>query len=169
MRLHDVDMPQLIIDAHKQGKLVLFAGAGVSVDAPSNYPGFRKLAEEIGSAASPKLDNEPVDRYLGRLEQEGLAVHELVKQRLSLSDSLPNYFHQSMIRLFGQTDAIRIVTTNFDDHFRGAATEVFGNAPVMYHAPALPLGDDFKGIVHLHGSVCDAARALVLMPNILVG
>jgi len=132
------------------------------MDAPSNYPSFLKLAEEIGGAAFPKPDSEPVDRYLGRLEQEGLAVHERVKQRLSLPDSLPNHLHQSIIRLFGRTDAIRIVTTNFDDHFRGAATEVFGNAPEIYRAPALPLGDDFKGIVHLHGSVRDDARALVL-------
>jgi hypothetical protein len=162
MRLQDVDIPQPIIDAQRQGKLVLFAGAGVSMDAPSDYPSFLKLAEEIGGAAFPKPDNEPVDRYLGRLEQEGIAVHERVKQRLSLPDSLPNHLHQSIVRLFGRTDAIRIVTTNFDDHFRGAATGVFGNAPEIYHAPALPLGDDFKGIVHLHGSVRDDARNLVL-------
>lgn len=162
MRLQDIDIPQPIIDARKQGKLVLFAGAGVSIDAPSNYPNFLDLAEEIGGAAFPKPDMEPVDRYLGRLEQEGLSVHERVKWRLSLPDSRPNHLHQSIVRLFGRTDAIRIVTTNFDDHFRGAATEVFGNAPEVYRAPALPLGDDFMGIVHLHGSVRDDARTLVL-------
>ncbi len=162
MRLQDIDIPQPIIDARKQGRLVLFAGAGVSIDAPSEYPNFLDLAKEIGGAAFPKPENEPVDRYLGRLEQEGLAVHERVKLRLSRPDSLPNNLHQSIVRLFGRTDAIRIVTTNFDDHFRVAATEVFGNAPEIYRAPALPLGDDFIGIVHLHGSVCDDERTLVL-------
>jgi hypothetical protein len=43
MRLHEVDLPQPIIDAQKRGKLVLFAGAGVSLDAPSNYPNFALL------------------------------------------------------------------------------------------------------------------------------
>lgn len=162
MRVHEVDIPQPIIDAQKQGKLVLFAGAGVSMDAPSNYPNFLNLAEEIGGVAFPKPENEPVDRYFGRLEQEGLSVHERVKLRLSLRDSRPNHLHQSIVRLFGRTEAIRIVTTNFDDHLRSAAAEVFGNPPEIFRAPALPLGDYFKGIVHLHGSVRDDARTLVL-------
>jgi hypothetical protein len=162
MLLQDVDIPQAIIDARKQGRLVLFAGAGVSLDAPSNYPTFLKLAREIGGTAYPKPDNEPVDRYLGRLQQQGLAVHERVRQRLSLPDSRPNHLHKSIVRLFGSSESIRIVTTNFDDHFRGAATEVFGHAPEIYRAPALPLGDDFKGIIHLHGSVRDDERTLVL-------
>lgn len=162
MRLHDVDLPQPIIDAQKRGNLVLFAGAGVSMVAPSNYPNFVDLATEIGGAAFPRHENELIDRYLGRLEQEGLSVHERVKQRLSNPDSRPNHLHQAIVRLFGATDVIRIVTTNFDDHFRGAATEVFGSPLEIYRAPALPLGDDFKGIVYLHGSVRDDAKKLVL-------
>jgi hypothetical protein len=162
MRLHDVDLPQPIIDARKQGRLVLFAGAGVSMGPPSNYPNFEDLATEIGGAASPRHANELIDRYLGRLELQGLAVHERVKQLLSNPNSRPNHLHQAIVGLFGTTDAIRIVTTNFDDHFRGAATNVVGSPPEIYRAPALPLGDDFKGIVHLHGSVRDDAKSLVL-------
>ncbi len=162
MRLQGVELPQPVINAQKQGKLVLFAGAGVSIDGPSSYPDFQGLAEEIGGAAFPKLANEPVDRYLGRLEQAGLSVHERVRQRLSLPDSFPNHLHKSLVRLFGKPEAIRIVTTNFDDHFGAAAMEVFGSAPEIYRAPALPLGDGFQGIVHLHGSVRDAAKTLVL-------
>jgi hypothetical protein len=44
---------------------------------------FLKLVVETGEFAFPKLDNEPIDPYLGRLEQKGLAVQERVKQRLS--------------------------------------------------------------------------------------
>ena len=83
MRFQDVDIPQPVIDAQKQGKLVIFAGAGVSMDAPSDYPSFLNLAEEIGGAAFPKPDKEPVDRYLGRLKQEGLAVHDRVNDAFS--------------------------------------------------------------------------------------
>lgn len=54
MRLHDVDLPQPIIDAQKRGKFVLFAGAGVSIDAPSNYPNFVDLATEIGAAQTSR-------------------------------------------------------------------------------------------------------------------
>jgi Domain of unknown function (DUF4020)/SIR2-like domain len=161
MRLNDVELPQPIIEAQKRGKLVLFAGAGVSIDAPSEYPNFVDLATEIGGAF-PRHENELIDRYLGRVDQEGLPVHKRVKRRLSNPDSRPNHLHHAIVRLFGATDAIRIVTTNFDDHFRGAAINVFGSPPEIYRAPALPLGDDFKGIVYLHGSVRDDATNLVL-------
>lgn len=162
MRFHDVDLPQVVIDARKRGELVLFAGAGVSMDAPSNYPNFRDLATELGGAAYPIEDHELVDRYLGRLVENRIPVHDRVKGRLSDPLSRPNHLHESIVRLFGSVGAIRIVTTNFDDHFRGGARIVYGAVPEIYHAPALPLGDDFKGIVHLHGSVLDDAKKLVL-------
>lgn len=162
MRLHEVDLPQAVIDAQKQGELVLFAGAGVSIDTPSNYPNFRDLATELGGTTYPIKNHELVDRYLGRLMGHGLVVHDRVKNRLSDPLSHPNHLHEVIVRLFGSSGAIRIVTTNFDDHFRGAALSIFGDAPEIYRAPALPLGDDFKGIVHLHGSVRDEAKKLVL-------
>ena len=97
MRLHDVDFPQPIIDAQKRGKLVLFAGAGVSIDAPSNYPNFDDLATQIGGPDFPRNENELIDRYLGRLEQQGRAVHERVKRLLSNPNSRPNRLHQTLV------------------------------------------------------------------------
>jgi hypothetical protein len=132
------------------------------MDAPSNYPNFRDLATDLGGTAYPIEDLELIDRYLGRLVENGIPVHDRVKDRLSDPHSRPNHLHESIVRLFGSVDGIRIVTTNFDDHFRGAAQTVYGVVPEIYHAPALPLGDDFKGIVHLHGSVLDDAKKLVL-------
>lgn len=162
MRFQDVDLPLVVIDSRKRGDLVLFAGAGVSMDAPSNYPNFRDLATDLGGTAYPIEDHELIDRYLGRLVENGIPVHDRVKGRLSDPHSRPNHLHESVVRLFGSADAIRIVTINFDDHFRGAAQIVYGAVPETYHAPALLLGDDFKGIVHLHGSVPGDAKKLVL-------
>lgn len=131
-------------------------------DAPSNYPNFRDLTTELGGTTYPIRNHELIDLYRGRLVEHGIAVHDRVKNRLSDPLSRPNHLHETVIRLFGSMSAIRIVTTNFDDHFRGAALNVFGDVPEIYRAPALPLGDDFKGIVHLHGSVLDDAKKLVL-------
>jgi hypothetical protein len=132
MRLHDVELPQVVIDAQKRGELVLFGGAGVSIDPPSNYPNFLDLATELGGMAYPIRDHELTDRYLGRLAEHGIPVHNRVKNRLSNPHSCPNHLHEAIVRLFGSTSAIRIVTTNFDDHFRGAALTVFGDAPEIY-------------------------------------
>src|SRR5438046_1792432 len=109
MRLHGVDFPQSIIDAQKNGKLVIFAGAGVSMDAPSNYPNFEQLATEMGGATHPMLAGEPIDRYLGRLVEEKIVVHDRVRRRLSLPDSRPNHLHRSIVKLFGKPEALRIV------------------------------------------------------------
>lgn len=53
------------------------------------------------------------------------------------------------------------VTTNFDLHFEAAASMLFGSTPEVYRAPALPLGYDFTGIVHVHGAL-PRVRDLVL-------
>jgi NAD-dependent SIR2 family protein deacetylase len=153
MRFQGVDLPQAVIEAQRRGELVIFAGAGVSMDAPSNYPNFRDLATELGGAAYPIGEHELIDRYLGRLVEHNIAVHDRVKARLSDPNSHPNNLHEAIVRLFGSAAAIRIVTSNFDDHFGSAAQTVYGSVPDIYRAPALPLGDDFHGIVHIHGSV----------------
>src|ERR1700723_337452 len=119
MRFHEVDLPQVVIDAQKRGPLVLFAGAGVSMDAPSSYPNFLNLATELGGTAYPIEGHELIDRYLGRLFEKGNPVHDRVNPRLSDPTSRPNHLHETIVRLFGSADSIRIVTTNFDDHFRG--------------------------------------------------
>jgi hypothetical protein len=162
MRFQGVDLPQAVIEAQRRGELVIFAGAGVSMDAPSNYPNFRDLATELGGAAYPIGEHELIDRYLGRLVEHNIAVHDRVKARLSDPNSHPNNLHEAIVRLFGSAAAIRIVTSNFDDHFGSAAQTVYGSVPDIYRAPALPLGDDFHGIVHIHGSVLNDARKLVL-------
>ena len=48
---------------------------------------------------------------------------------------------------------MRVVTTNFDLLFEKAAGDEFTRRPEVFRAPALPLGTEFDGIVHLHGSV----------------
>ena len=57
-----------------------------------------------------------------------------------------------MVRLAIASKAPKIVTTNFDEFINVAWEEK--NAPCkQWIGPALPLGDDFEGIVQLHGSL----------------
>lgn len=39
----DVALPRDLITAHSEGDLVIFAGAGVSVDPPACLPSFKEL------------------------------------------------------------------------------------------------------------------------------
>jgi hypothetical protein len=86
----------------------------------------------------------------------------LVKKLIGHPNSEPTELHKHLIRLFPDAEQIRIVTTNFDRHFTTAALELGITGVNQFNAPALPLGSDFSGIVHLHGSVDGRDRDLVL-------
>ncbi len=83
MLIRDVDFPQSLLDAQQNGSLVIFAGAGVSMPPPSNYPDFDRLAEQVSEGVLTRQDREPVDRFLGRLAARKVKVHERVSTILS--------------------------------------------------------------------------------------
>jgi hypothetical protein len=159
-KLGTIDFDDRILDALRDDKLIVFAGAGVSMGPPSSLDGFWKLTCNIaqGTGLTP---SEPLDRFLGQLHHRNVAVHERAAQLLSPAGSAPNALHHDLLRLFQTAGRVRLVTTNFDLHFETAANALFGAVPDVYRAPALPLGYDFSGIVHVHGAL-PRARDLVL-------
>jgi hypothetical protein len=164
MLIRDVDFPQPLLDAQQNRSLVVFAGAGVSMPPPSNYPDFDRLAEQVSDEVLTRQDREPIDRFLGRLAARKVKVHERVSTILSNPTSAPNPLHSNLLRLFETGAKARLVTTNFDLHFTTAARTVFSPDPGFetYSAPAVPLGGEFYGVVYLHGSVDKPADRLVL-------
>src|ERR1700731_2584524 len=163
MRIRQIDFPAKVLEAQKSGRLVIFAGSGVSMDAPSNYPDFNTLANQVGGSLFPRQEGEAIDRYLGRLSATGVTVHEQVSGILSTPDSRPNLTHQALINVFKHPQDVRIVTTNFDRHFTTVAMGRFGvDMPEVSFAPALPIGSEFAGIVYLHGCVEKPAKRLIL-------
>jgi hypothetical protein len=160
----DVDLPNELVEAHRDGNLVLFVGAGASVDAPSGLPLFVALARSIAQESSQlftEVDERQPDRFLGDLPPS-FDVHRRVSAIVDPPQSLPNKLHRTIIELANAGPTIRIVTTNYDRHLSTAATDLLGNPPPAYFAPALPMGDDFEGIVYLHGSVEREPRHLVV-------
>src|SRR5215467_8239645 len=109
MRLQDVDLPDGLLEAQENGSLVIFAGAGVSIPAPSNYPNFDKLAETISGGTLLRHEREPVDRFLGRLAKQGVHVHELVRKTLSNPKSMPNPLHKDLLQLFKIASDVKVV------------------------------------------------------------
>src|SRR5580704_8385695 len=100
MRIRGVDFPDSLIRAQADNQLVIFAGAGVSIPSPSNYPDFNKLAEQVAGGALSREPNEPTDRFLGRLVDKKIKVHERVRQILSDPSSSVNPLHLNLLRLF---------------------------------------------------------------------
>ena len=154
MKIAEIDFPDLLLDALRDGKLVVFAGAGVSMGEPACLPDFEGLADRIAAGTGQtRQSSEPVDRFLGRLQHRQVDVHARASQALSRGDLEPTELHRDLLRLYSGAGVIRIVTTNFDLLFEQVSKNVLDSSPEVFQAPALPLGNDFNGIVHVHGTV----------------
>lgn len=133
---------------------MVFAGAGVSMGPPAGLPDFRLLAEQVAEGTGQsKGDGETEDRFLGRLKDRGTDVHRRAAEILQRDNLEPTALHLNLLRLFGEPMDVRTVTTNFDGLFEQAALGQFDAQPGVFRAPTLPLGNRFRGVVHLHGSV----------------
>ena len=154
MRIGGVEFPEPLLNALRHGRLVVFAGAGVSMGPPANLPGFRELARQVAEGTGLSIGEfEQEDRFLGRVKESGPDVHQIAAQRLEQNEPQPTELHRSLLRLYPKVEDIRMVTTNFDLLFEEAANGLFSPGPRIFHAPVLPLGERFQGIVHIHGSV----------------
>lgn len=165
MRFVDgVDIPEEVITAHSEGKLVLFVGAGASKSAPSSLPLFDELARKLGERArSPfeESNRNRIDTYIGSLPI-GFDTHRHAAELLQPKESSPNDVHRAIVRLAACGKTARIVTTNFDNHLWRAADELDVELGDQWIGPALPLGRDFCGVVHLHGSLTRHHDELIL-------
>ncbi len=163
MRIAGIDFPEPLLTALRDGRLVIFAGAGVSMGPPARLPGFRELARQVAEGTGKTIgENEAEDRFLDRVKAGGPNVHQLAADLLKGDNLQPAELHRHLLRLYAKGEDVRIVTTNFDLLFEQAAADIFPDAPPMvFHAPALPLGRRFQGIAHIHGSVSEPGEMIL--------
>ena len=154
MKIASVDFPDRLLNALHDGRLVVFAGAGVSMGPPARLPDFRRLAEQVAAGTGQSIENaETQVQFLGRLKGRGTDVHRRAAEILQRNNPEHTTLHSNLLRLFGEPGRVQTVTTNFDDLFEQAALGQYNPQPNVFHAPTLPLGSRIHGIVHLHGSV----------------
>ena len=162
MRIAEINFPGPLLNALRDGELVVFAGAGVSMGEPACLPSFKNLADMIAAGTGKALQNgEAIDHFLGRLQHGGVKVDERAAEVLFRDGLEPTELHRNLLRLYLGAGPVRVVTTNFDLLFEQAAEDVFGSVPEVSRAPALPLGRQFKGIVHLHGAVSTRSEMVI--------
>ncbi len=165
MLLDTVDFPDELIDDLLEGRLVVFAGAGVSLDEPSSLPDFEELLEYVSSSAATEEDKKDLFGAFEKLEDAGISIRALAKHAVSHKKSSayreasePNEHHHSVVGLFRDATQIKVVTTNFDSHF----SSVLPKGVQRYSVPALPKGDQFNGLVYLHGAIESNLEDLIL-------
>ncbi|AIK40398.1 SIR2-like domain protein [Bacillus pseudomycoides] len=158
----EVEIPDELFDNLEQGRLVLFVGAGVSMKGKSNLPNFDDLVDEIAEAlyVEKRENTEPHDYYLGKVAKTK-DVHQVAQDLVDVKNSKPNPLHYAIPRLFSDDIDVRIVTTNFDQHFTSVIREMNPDINI-YYAPALPTGRAFKGLAYIHGNVEQEKENLIL-------
>jgi AraC-like DNA-binding protein len=164
MWIRDVNFPAALVSDFRAGHVVLFVGAGASVAPPAGLPTFVALARQIGTETHQAFDEEEVaahpDVVLGRFQDEGVDIHHLIKRVIGNPESGPNDLHRAIAGLAAAGPSVRIVTTNYDLHLSTALRDL-GASFAEYRGPAVPMGDDFDGIVYLHGDLTQEPRHLI--------
>lgn len=159
------DIPDALLQAHEEGRVVFFCGAGVSY--PAGLPGFKGLVEKIyqlnGTTKSDiehkAFEREQFDATLDLLERrlpgQRLAVRsklaQVLKPKLSRKGAIDT--QAALLRLARSREgAMRLVTTNFDRTFQVAARRT-NQKFQAYTAPMLPIPKNSRwdGVVYLHG------------------
>lgn len=168
MLLGGVRIPAEVITAWEDRRLVLFTGAGISMSPPSDLPSFAGLAAQVANILQSPLDptaeewKTQLDTFIDVLnEGEGVDVHRLVRGIVTRGGSKPNANHEALARIATKYST-RVVTTNYDLHLETALLEHHTGPLDVFRAPAMPLGNDFEGLVYLHGSAEDDPRRLVV-------
>ncbi len=158
------DIPEELLEAQEEGRVVFFCGAGISY--PAGLPGFGGLVNKIYDTlgVSPTavektaLDNFQYDTAIGLLERSHPGGRPAVRKALAgalkpdFTRPKATQTHQALLTLSkcrsGQT---RLVTTNFDRVFHKViADEKLSTC--TFAAPLLPVPKSrWDGLVYLHG------------------
>ncbi len=158
------DIPERLLLAHEDGRVVLFCGAGISY--PARLPDFAGLVAKIYQYLS--VTPNPVqqaaikagrfDTAIGLLEADVVGGRESVRRALAtiLTPDLttPNatVTHEALLTLAKNREGrTRLITTNFDRLFEQVIEVKLLSTP-SYQAPLLPVPKNrWDGMVYLHG------------------
>lgn len=159
------DIPDALLQAQEEGRVVFFCGAGISY--PAGLPGFKGLVEQIyrlNGTARSDIEREAFER--GQFDATlDLLERRLPGQRLAVRRALAQILNPklrrkgaadtqaALLRLARSREgALRLVTTNFDRVFHVAAKRT-NQAFQAYVAPMLPIPKNsrWNGLVYLHG------------------
>ena len=109
MRIAKIDFPKSLLNALRDDKLVVFAGAGVSKGAPACLPLFAELADMIAQGTGEALQKrEPIDRFHGRLQNAGVNVHVRAEEALSCEDREATELHHNLLRIYSDAAQVRM-------------------------------------------------------------
>jgi hypothetical protein len=163
------DIPERLLWAHEEGRVVFFCGAGISY--PAGLPDFKGLVDQLYAKLGTQQD--PIEeqaflksqydatldllerRYPGQRLAVRTALAEVLKPKWRKKGATTT--HEALLQLATDRQGkVRLVTTNFDRIFQCLMTKRKPAIP-GYAAPLLPIPKPTRwhGVVHLHGLLPD--------------
>ncbi len=158
------DVPERLLQAHEDGRVVFFCGAGISY--PARLPGFKglveRLYEDLHTDPTPEqaaaIGEGRYDTAIGLLEEKLLggrqAVGDVLVNILTPDLTAPSATatHHALLTLGETRDGrTRLITTNFDRLFHEVIAST-GSSVDCFRAPLLPIPKRrWNGLVYLHG------------------
>ena len=158
------DIPARLLQAHEDGEVVFFCGAGIS--RPAGLPTFSGLVKQLYDAM--RIEPDPVeaaaikagqyDTAVGLLETKVMGGRQAVRTKLAeiLTPNLDARntpaTHEALLTLGkDRKDRTRLITTNFDRLFEAVLAGT-GRQVERFRAPRLPVPKGrWDGLVYLHG------------------
>ena len=138
-----------IVKAKQNNKLVIFAGAGVSMD--SGLPDWNTLVEALQSEIDEK-ENDPLKaaqlHFNHRRKKENL---DRLKEILKYKQTKYNLIHEQIVKLSPN----HIITTNFDDHFEQIINNEHLKYSIVKKDANLPDCKTNSFLVKMHGDIAE--------------
>jgi len=165
------EIPERLLQAHEDGNVVFFCGAGISI--PAGLPGFASLTRALfdaeGEIPSPieqrAIKNCQYDQAIALLEDKVQAKRAAVRRHLhsllTPTNTQATSTHEALLTLaHDKNGCCRLVTTNFDRLFEQAAADLKLELSSSC-APTLPVPKHkwTGGLVYLHGLLPDSDTA----------
>ncbi len=165
------DIPDALLQAHEEGRVVFFCGAGISY--PAGLPSFKGLVDKIYSllgttfkpiervAYSRKQFDATLDLLERRIPGQRFALRKELEKALQpkLKGKGATDTHKALLQLARNREGVlRLVTTNFDRIFERVA-DLSKLSVNSYAAPMLPIPKNsrWNGLVYLHGLLPESA------------
>lgn len=170
------NIPESLLQAHEDGRVVFFCGAGISY--PAGLPSFRGLVDKIyydigenlNSLESNAYTSGQYDTTLDLFERRIAGTKDTIRKALwrSLKPELrkknATRTHDSLLKLSCDKDGVtKLVTTNFDRIFEKVINKNKSEVP-SFVAPLLPIPkrSRWNGIVYLHGLLPEKEDSVAL-------
>lgn len=159
MKFGNIEIPANLIQSLQENRVIVFAGAGVSMGEPANLPDFFTLTRKILNLDDSDYFDSP-DQKLGEGFDQGVKIHEQCIRILRQGLPQPTKLHHDILNIFPKMP--KVITTNFDLLFEKAFENMYPNSYIStFTAPVFPLGNNIEGIIYLHGNINDP-RSMVL-------